>query len=35
MGHVTWSRPGFFSIKYKRKRVFPASVSGLVGLSHS
>ena len=25
MGHVTWSRPGFFSIKYKRKCAFPAS----------
>ena len=24
MGHVTWSRPGYFSIKYKRKCVFPA-----------
>lgn len=35
MGRVTWPRPGFFSIKYKRKCAFPASVSGLVGLSHS
>lgn len=25
----------FFSIKIKRKCAFPASVSGLVGLSHS
>lgn len=30
MGHVTWSRPEFFSIKNKRKYVFPASVSRMV-----
>lgn len=35
MGHVTCSQPEFFSIKNKRKCVFPASVSRLVGLSHS
>lgn len=35
MGPVTWSRPGFFSIRKQRKYVFPASVRGLVGLSHS
>lgn len=35
MGLVTWLRPGFFSIKNKRKCVFPAPVRGLVGLFRS